>query len=61
MAATHSLNCTSAVAPVLYVAFELSSGQWKLASSTARKRGIGQALTVGRCNAYWHAAITGLP
>ena len=36
MAATHSLNSTPSVAPVLYVAFELSSGQWKLASSTAR-------------------------
>jgi transposase len=36
MAATHSLNSTRSVAPVLYVAFELSSGQWKLASSTTR-------------------------
>ena len=29
-------NSTPSVAPVLYVAFELSSGQWKLASSSAR-------------------------
>jgi hypothetical protein len=36
MAATHSLNSTTSVAPVLYVAFELSNGKWKLASSTAR-------------------------
>src|SRR5262249_25548482 len=36
MAATHSLDSTPSVAPVLYVAFELSSGQWKLASSVAR-------------------------
>ena len=36
MSATHSLNSTASVAPVLYVAFELSSGQWKLASTTAR-------------------------
>ena len=36
MAATHRLDCNPSVAPVLYIAFELSSGQWKLASSTAR-------------------------
>jgi hypothetical protein len=36
MAATHSLNSTGSVAPVLYVSFELSSNQWKLASITAR-------------------------
>jgi hypothetical protein len=36
MAATHSLDCNPSVAPVLYIAFELSRGQWKLASSTAR-------------------------
>jgi transposase len=36
MAVTHSLDSRPSVAPVLYIAFELSSGQWKLASSTAR-------------------------
>ena len=36
MAATHSRNSTPSVPPVLYIAFELSNGQWKLASSTAR-------------------------
>jgi transposase len=36
MSATHSVNSTVSVAQVLYVAFELSAGQWKLASSTAR-------------------------
>ena len=36
MAAPHSLNWTSSVAPVLYLAFELSSAQWKLALSVAR-------------------------
>jgi transposase len=36
MSATHSVNFTVSVAPVLYVAFELSAGQWKLASTTAR-------------------------
>ena len=36
MTATHSLDCTPSVSPVLYLAFELSSGQWKLASTTAR-------------------------
>jgi transposase len=36
MVATHSLDSTQSVGPVLYIAFELSSGQWKLASSTAR-------------------------
>jgi transposase len=36
MAATHSLKSTASAAPVLYLAFELSAGQWKLASSTAR-------------------------
>ncbi len=36
MAASRSVNSTSSVVPVLYVAFELSSGQWKLASCSAR-------------------------
>ena len=36
MAATHSVKSTPSVAPVLYVAFELSSGEWKLASCSAR-------------------------
>jgi transposase len=36
MSATHSLDSTASVTPVLYLAFELSSGEWKLASSTAR-------------------------
>jgi transposase len=36
MTATHSLDSTRSVAPVLYVSFELSSGQWRIASTTAR-------------------------
>ena len=36
MPATHSVHSTPSVAPVLYVAFELSSGQWKPASCSAR-------------------------
>jgi hypothetical protein len=36
MAATHSLNSTRSVAPVLYVSFELSSNHGKMASITAR-------------------------
>jgi transposase len=36
MTATHSLNFTASVTPVLYVAFELSAGQWILALTTAR-------------------------
>jgi hypothetical protein len=36
MTATHSLDSTASVSPVLYLAFELSAGQWKLASTTAR-------------------------
>jgi transposase len=36
MAATHSLDSTTSDTPVLYLAFELSSGDWKLGSSTAR-------------------------
>jgi transposase len=36
MTATHSLNSTASTSPVLYLAFELSNGQWKLASTTAR-------------------------
>jgi hypothetical protein len=36
MTATHSRNSTAAVSPVLYIAFELSTGQWKLAWTTAR-------------------------
>jgi transposase len=35
MTATHSLNSTASASPVLYLAFELSTGQWKLASTTA--------------------------
>jgi len=38
MAATHSVDSNASVTPVLYLAFELSSGEWKLASSTARGR-----------------------
>jgi transposase len=36
MTATHSFNSTASASPVLYVAFELSNGQWKLASTTSR-------------------------
>jgi transposase len=36
MTATHSLSSTTSVTPVLYLAFELSAGQWMLASTTAR-------------------------
>ena len=36
MTTTHSVNSTVSVGSVLYVAFELSAGQWKLASTTAR-------------------------
>jgi hypothetical protein len=36
MAPTRSLNSTRSVAPVLYVSFELSNNQWKIASTTAR-------------------------
>ena len=36
MTATHSLNSTASTSPVLYLAFELSNGQWKLASTTGR-------------------------
>jgi transposase len=36
MTATHSLDSTRSHAPVLYIAFELSSNQWKMASTTAR-------------------------
>ena len=53
MAATHSLNSTASFAPVLYVAFELSSGQWKLASTTAR----GQRARVVSVQARNSAAV----
>jgi hypothetical protein len=46
MAATHSVNSTPSVAPVLYAAFELSSGQWKLASSSARGRQRARIVSV---------------
>ena len=36
MTATHSLDSTASTSPVLYLTFELSNGQWKLASTTAR-------------------------
>jgi hypothetical protein len=36
MSAIHSVNSTVSVASVLYVGFELSAGQSKLASTTAR-------------------------
>jgi hypothetical protein len=42
MTATHSLNSTASASPVLYLAFELSNREWKLASTTAR----GQAARV---------------
>jgi transposase len=42
MTATHSHNPTASASPVLYLAFELSNGRWKLASTTAR----GQAARV---------------
>ena len=38
MTATHSLNSTASASPVLYIAFELSNGQWKLASTTSRSQ-----------------------
>ena len=38
MAATHKHDCTTAPAPVLYMALELSSGTWKLAFTV----GLGQ-------------------
>jgi hypothetical protein len=36
MSATHSVNSTVPAASVLYDAFELSAGQWKVAWTTAR-------------------------
>jgi hypothetical protein len=36
MTATHRLYSTASAAPVLCVAFELSDGQWKMASTSAR-------------------------
>jgi hypothetical protein len=36
MTATHSLNSTRSLGAVLYLSFELSSNQWKIASTTAR-------------------------
>jgi transposase len=36
MAATHSVDFTQSVAPVLYVSFELSNSQWKMAATFAR-------------------------
>jgi transposase len=38
MTATHEFHFTASVEPVLYLAFELSANQWKLASSTARNQ-----------------------
>jgi transposase len=36
MTATHSVHSTRPAAPVLYLAFKLSSNQWKMATTTAR-------------------------
>ena len=36
MTATQSLDSTRSVARVLYLSFELSSDQWKIASTAAR-------------------------
>jgi transposase len=36
MAATHSIDSIRSAGPVLYLSFELSSNQWKIASTTAR-------------------------
>ena len=49
----HSFNSTASFAPVLYVAFELSSGLWKLASTTAR----GQRARVVSVQARNSAAV----
>jgi transposase len=49
MTATHSLNSSGSVSPVLYVAFELSNGQWKLASTTARGQ-QARLVTVRACD-----------
>ena len=45
MAATHGLDSIRSARPVLYLAFELSSSQWKVTSTTAR----GQSLVLSRC------------
>jgi hypothetical protein len=53
MSATHNFNSTASFAPVLYVAFELSSGQWKLASTAARgqrARVVSVQAASGRCS-----------
>ena len=39
MSATHAVHCTSVATPVLYVAFELSWGTWKMAFTV----GAGQS------------------
>ena len=36
MTATHSLDSTASASSRLYLALELSSGRWKLASTTSR-------------------------
>jgi transposase len=36
MSATHEFHCIPSVEPVLYLAFELSAKQWKIASTAAR-------------------------
>jgi hypothetical protein len=36
MAATHRVNSTASDAPVLYLSLELSSNQWKIASTIER-------------------------
>ena len=48
MSATHSINSTGSVASVLYVAFELSAGQWKLASTTARGQRGSRCVSAGQ-------------
>ena len=52
MAATHSLDSTASVSPVLYLAFELSAGQWKLATTTARGQRARRCVRVAGGNLY---------
>jgi transposase len=57
MAATHSVNSTASTSPVLYVAFELSNGQWKLASTSSRGQAARQVSVPARDTARVLAEI----
>ena len=53
MSATHTVHRTPTAGPVLYVAFELSWGSWKLAFGTDHRNGVSFDQKEGSAVAGW--------